>query len=288
MSIENFIEAAKVRYVKGEKTILDDVSFSVRKGEIFGLVGHNGAGKTSLLKIFLGLAVNYSGGFLIDGVPASENKSYTIGSVMDFFRMDESLTARQYLNTVADMFGIEKGTGIDKALETVGLSAANKTPVKRYSLGMKRRLLIARALINKPDIFVLDEPFNGIDPNGLLEMQLILRQFSMDGVTVIVTSHNTDEFGIMKEGQYVETITSEALSRTVKHKFVAKISDPLKFRTDAAALAGKAYHYFPRPDEAAVVFASDSDERMIDSLGGYSWEKIKMDESEIIVWKMSA
>lgn len=278
--------------------ILNKISFTVERGRIFGLVGHNGAGKTSLLRILLGLVKGYSGRIKILSDDDLDEKRKCIGEVMDSLNVDKSLTAAGYLHNVGYMLGMSDRKKQAEILEKVGLSDTGKKKIAHFSLGMKRRLLIAGALVGEPDILVLDEPFNGIDPKGMSEMRLMLGTLSAEGITVLVTSHNIPEliklasvFGVMHKGDFICSLSDAELAAMDVKKTILKTDDP---NTLTAAMA-KA---FPKLSCGAgsngevSVFGELSDAQRSELCGKISGGLIKdiltasMSGEEILLWKM--
>ncbi|MGW5706362.1 ABC transporter ATP-binding protein [Amycolatopsis japonica] len=175
---------------RGSATILSDVGFEARPGRVTGFLGPNGAGKSSTLRILLGLDRPTSGTALIDGVPfaALRDPLRKVGAVLDGSGAHRSRTGRAHLNWVAAAGGIPRGR-VDEVLAEVGLSAAAGKRVRGYSLGMGRRLALAAALLGDPEMLVLDEPVNGLDPEGIRWIRGFLRARAAAGRTVLLSSH---------------------------------------------------------------------------------------------------
>lgn len=293
------IEFDKINFNIGEHKILDDVSFSVNKGTIFGLIGHNGAGKTSLLRILLGLTRGYHGDIRIMGSDRLNEQRAHIGAVMDSLTMDKSLNAAKYIHSVCYMLGVDSAEAERELLAKVGLEDAGKKPVSGFSLGMKRRLLIAGALAGSPAILVLDEPFNGIDPEGMAALRLVMQQLVAEGITVLVTSHNipeliklSDAFGIMHSGRFVQTITASELSVSYYDKMVLRTDNP-------QLLMKKLRESYPQLDCAAnspgeiSVFGALSEDGCdeliyrIPEADITGFHRCRMSEEEILLWRMN-
>lgn len=175
---------------RGNRTILDDVSFHARPGNVTGFLGPNGAGKSSTLRILLGIDRASSGTALIDGrpYPTLDRPVTHVGSLLDGSGAHRSRTARNHLAWVARSNGIPRSR-VDEVLEAVGLSDAARTRVGRFSLGMGQRLGLATALLGKPDVLILDEPVNGLDPEGIRWLRRLLREHADAGGTVLLSSH---------------------------------------------------------------------------------------------------
>lgn len=174
----------------GQTTILSDVSFEARPGRVTAFLGANGAGKSSTLRILLGLDRPTSGTALINGVPYAQlpHPARTIGAMLDGSGAHRSRTAKNHLAWVACAAGIPRQR-IGEVLELVGLTGASGVRVGRYSLGMGQRLGIATALLGRPKALVLDEPVNGLDPEGVRWIRGLLRSHADAGGTVLLSSH---------------------------------------------------------------------------------------------------
>ncbi len=226
--MNNIVETMNLTKKYGSKKALDDVSIHVAQGDIYGLVGRNGAGKTTLMKILCGLAHQTGGDFSIFGKKGSEigeiasRRGMLIESPGYFGEYD----AKTNLRIKCRLVGMPDKEETERLLELVGLESVGKKKVKDYSLGMKQRLGIALALVGHPDIVILDEPINGLDPPGIVEMRdLITRQNRENGTTFIISSHILDElsktatrYGIINEGRLIEECTAEALNDKCESK----------------------------------------------------------------------
>ena len=219
------IELKDIKYTIGTKTIVDIAQLSIEKGCIYGLVGYNGAGKTSLLKILLGLNADYLGDIkLFESNDLSDGRK-KIGSVLDQLTPDFNISAYKYLTNLGELYGGLSETRISDLLNQVGLKDVGKKSIGKYSLGMKKRLLLAQALIGSPKLLILDELFNGIDPEGMNDIRLILQELAEDGVTIFVTSHQipeliklVDHFGVMHDGRIIDDFSSKELENCVMDK----------------------------------------------------------------------
>jgi len=174
----------------GEVTAVDDLSFSLAAGTVTGFLGPNGAGKTTTLRLLLGLAEPTSGTALVFGrrYEQLEQPSRRVGAVLESGDFHPGRSGRDHLRVLAVASDIEPGR-VDDMLDLVGLAAAATRPVKTYSLGMRQRLGLAGALLGDPELLVLDEPANGLDPAGVHWLRTVLRTFADDGGTVLVSSH---------------------------------------------------------------------------------------------------
>ena len=170
-------------------TAVDALDLEVSAGEVFGFLGPNGAGKTTTLRMLLGLARPTAGSACVAGHPPGDPRGLRrIGSVVETPAFYPYLSGRDNLTVLAHYCGARRAA-IDAALEVVGLTSRAKDSFKTYSMGMKQRLGVAAALLKEPDLFILDEPTNGLDPAGMVEMRGLIRDLGRDGRTVLISSH---------------------------------------------------------------------------------------------------
>lgn len=204
----------------GPRTVLDNVSFEARPGRVTAFLGANGAGKSSTLRILLGLDRPNDGRALIDGRPYARliDPIRSVGSMLDGSGAHRSRTARGHLTWVAAAGGISRRR-VAEVLEQVGLSDAARTRVGRFSLGMGQRLGLATALLGDPQALVLDEPVNGLDPDGIRWMRSLLRGHADSGGTVLLSSHLmgevagiADDLVVISRGRVVATGTVDEVT----------------------------------------------------------------------------
>ena len=221
---------------------VDHLDLRVEQGDIYGFIGRNGAGKSTTLKLLCGLAQPTQGEALIFGKPIRDSVARRrVGSLIEQPGLYPDLSGRENLRLYATLLGLDSpARQVDEILETVCLSPKEKKPVKHYSMGMKQRLGLALALLGGPDLLLLDEPINGLDPEGIREMrELLLRLNRERGLTLLISSHILGElskiatrYGIIQQGRMVEQITAGELTQ--------KCTDYLHLQTDqpqkAAAL----------------------------------------------------
>ena len=196
--------------------VVDGVSFSVNKGEIYGLLGRNGAGKTTIMKILLGLANPTSGKVSILGKDMSVNSEKKVlkkvGCIIENPGFYSNLTGTENLEIFAKLRGLDQDS-VKKALELVNLPYKDKKLFSKYSLGMKQRLAIANAIMHNPEILVLDEPINGLDPIGIAEVRELLKKLKESGASILISSHIlselenvADRISIIDFGKMIEEI----------------------------------------------------------------------------------
>jgi ABC-2 type transport system ATP-binding protein len=200
---------------------LNNVNVHVEKGDIYGLIGRNGAGKTTLMRIITGLAFPSSGTFTMFGEDGAKPFSRAkLGAIIEEPVLYNSFTAEDNLKTIAVLRGIDpKSSKIHEMLEFAGLGEFAKRKVKNFSLGMRQRLAIAMVMLHSPELLILDEPVNGLDPAGIVQTREMLKKLNSEtGVTIIISSHLLGElaqlaskFGIIEKGELVQEITAKDL-----------------------------------------------------------------------------
>lgn len=209
-------------YGKGART-LQDIHLEVQKGSIYGFLGPNGSGKTTTLSLLLGLLNNQQGAIEIFGKDVRHHRVDVlrrIGSLVEAPSLYGHLTARENLEVYRAIYGVKRER-IGEVLKIVGLEDAGKKTTKKFSLGMKQRLAIALALLPSPELLVLDEPTNGLDPAGIIELRQLIRQLNQEhGITILVSSHILSEvekmvshLGIIYQGKMLFQGTLQELHR---------------------------------------------------------------------------
>ena len=205
-----------------DKEVIANVNMNVKKGEIYGFLGPNGAGKTTIMKMVVNLVKPSVGEIEIFGEKLN-NESYEtlkrIGSIIEYPVFYDKLTGRENLEIHCEYMGYYDKGDIDKALDLVNLKGIDNKPVKDFSLGMKQRLGIARAIITKPELLILDEPINGLDPLGIKEMRDILKMLNKEyNITILISSHIlgeieqvADTIGIINNGSLVKEVSMESI-----------------------------------------------------------------------------
>ena len=233
---ETVISLKRIKKSYGKHLVLDDVNLDIRKGDIFGLVGRNGAGKTTIFKIILGLSEFESGTLAIgnEGETADEGRKkigFFIGS-----NIFPYMTGRQNIDYYRVLKNVKDKGETDRVLKIVELDQA-KGPAGKYSLGMKQRLGIANALLGNPEIMILDEPTNGLDPQGIADVRHLVQQLNSDyGMTMVISSHILGElqntahrFGIVNNGTVARVITQEDL-KIADNSVRLQVDDAVKAR----------------------------------------------------------
>ena len=219
---------------------LDNVSVTLEKGKIYGLIGKNGAGKTTLMRIVSGLSYATEGTIELFG--ASSAKQYNkqlskIGTLIEYPSLNGRMTAKQNIKLVKIMRGIKDKSVDDELLEMVGLDSVDpKKKVKDFSLGMRQRLGIAIAMLTNPELLILDEPVNGLDPVGVVEIRNLIKKLNQEkNITVLISSHNLPElyqtatdYIIIDKGVIKQTLTLDELEKKCEHYLSITCDDPDK------------------------------------------------------------
>ncbi len=190
------IETNNLTKKYGEKTVVNNVNLKVRKGSVFGFLGKNGAGKSTFINMITGLCIPSSGSFTINVSNSNSQKvpKTKIGVLPDYSSFYDDLTALDHLKYFSRVLKLKLSKNeMVKLLEHVGLKDVENLKVKKYSFGMKKKLGIAQALLNNPDVLFLDEPTSGVDANSILTIHNLIKDISRDGTTIFLTSHNLDE-----------------------------------------------------------------------------------------------
>lgn len=242
----------------GEKRAADSVSLHIKKGDVYGLIGRNGAGKTTILKMICGLSTPTSGSVTFAGKTGAElsGEMKKIGSLIESPGLFPKMSAYQNVKIKCILYGKNDKEYINSLLKQVGLENVGKKPAQSFSLGMKQRLGIALALVGEPEFIVLDEPINGLDPQGIAEMREIIHNLSKErGMTVIVSSHILDElskvadaFGIINDGKLIDEFTSEELEYRCNKYVLLKTGDIEKSRKVLADMGISAYEVLENDD----------------------------------------
>ncbi|MFF2796307.1 ABC transporter ATP-binding protein [Lysinibacillus xylanilyticus] len=223
---------------KGVETV-SNVNMNVKKGEIYGFLGPNGAGKTTIMKMILNLVKPTSGEIKILNQSISTT-SYQylskIGSIIEYPEFYERLTAKENLKLHCEYIGIYEKGAVEEALDIVGLNGVENKKIHEFSLGMKQRLGIARAIVAKPEILILDEPINGLDPIGIKDIrELLLHLKEKLGITILISSHIVSEIesiadtiGILHHGELLKEVRMEDIRKENMEYLEIKIDDAKK------------------------------------------------------------
>ena len=219
-----------------KQSAVDHVSLHIRRGEIYGLIGKNGAGKTTFLKMICGLSTPTSGDISLFGYHGAERRKVIsrIGALIEAPGLYPDMSAYDNLKLKCICVGLHRSGYIDNILNIVGLDNVGKKKVGHFSLGMKQRLGIGMALVGEPDLLVLDEPINGLDPEGIAEVREILLRLNRDkNLTMVISSHILEElskiatnYAIIDRGQLIKELSREELEAACGEHIELKLPCP--------------------------------------------------------------
>ena len=221
------------------KIIVQDISFSINKGEVVGLLGHNGAGKTTIIKLILGLVKITRGNVYINGHDIEKDFVKAIekvGAIVENPDLYMYLSGYDNLKLTANNYKNISKERIKEVIKVVGLENRIKDKVSTYSLGMRQRLGIAEAIINSPKLLILDEPTNGLDVEGIIEIRNLIKALAKNGIAILVSSHNLSEIGnicsriiAIKNGKIVEDNTIDNFTDegklSLEDAFIKKVGE---------------------------------------------------------------
>jgi ABC-2 type transport system ATP-binding protein len=287
----NVVETSGLTKRFGSRVAVQDVDLRVPGGSAFGYLGPNGAGKTTLIRMLLGLTNATSGEMRLLGrpVPAERKEALArVGAIVEEPRFHGHLTGRENLSVIAAAREPEAHARIDGALARVGLVERADDRVKRYSLGMRQRLGVARSLLADPELLILDEPTNGLDPAGIQEFRHMIRGFVAEGRTVLLSSHLLDEVekicdevAIVDRGRVVVQGSIAELAADGKHTILVATSDNEEARRILGehqaiqSLSPENGHFriTLHPDVEVVAAAGDISRRLV--LGGAAIQRFE-------------
>ena len=220
----------------GRHRAVDDVNMHIKKGAIYGFIGRNGAGKTTCLKMISGLSTPSYGEIEMFGYKGKDLQKVRsrVGCLIEAPGLYGNMSAYDNLNIKCKLTGIKKKGYIEELLKTVGLDTVGEKKTKHYSLGMKQRLGIALALVGEPDLLILDEPINGLDPQGIVEGRETIQKLAKErGMTICISSHILEElskiatdYGIIHNGCLVQELTREELMKKCSERIELTLDNP--------------------------------------------------------------
>ena len=252
-----------------ETKAVDGVNIHIKKGSIYGLIGKNGAGKTTIMKMIAGLATPTSGSFEYTGFEGSTKEAFSrIGALIESPAIEPNLTAYDNLKIKCLAYGIGDKQYIKEKLELVGIPNTGKKKAGKFSLGQKQRLGVALALVGDPDFLILDEPINGLDPQGIAEVrEMLIKLNAQKGITILISSHILEElsklatdYAIIDSGRIVEESTNKELKEKCRDKIAIKtpsvsaaipVIDSLGFK-EYSVVNDKTIHVFDKVTEISV------------------------------------
>lgn len=268
---ETILKAANVSKIYGKHKVLDKVSIEIKRGMIYGLIGQNGAGKSTFMRAVMGLITVNGGDIELFGATGSKDLQQArrkMGQSIENPALYPELTARENLRVQAANGGVSERK-IDELLDLMNLSHTGKKKAKNFSLGMRQRLAIASTLITNPEFLILDEPTNGLDPSGIVEMrEIIQRLVTKNGITVLLSSHLLDElsqiathYGILHDGKIIKELSKEELAREARQSIELETIDAQKAVVvleemgiqDYEVMTGTEINIYERLDEVAAI-----------------------------------
>ena len=241
---------------------LKNVNLTIPKGEIYGLVGENGAGKTTLIRLLTGLNFKSEGEIILFGHQDNlQHERSKIGCTIEMPALYKDMTASQNLEVQRIQRGIPNKKCITDTLELIGLSNAGKKRVANFSLGMKQRLALGVALLGEPEFLILDEPVNGLDPTGIIELRELLKKLVKEReVTILISSHILSElhqlatcYGFLHKGELLKQISTEELNEECKRHICLR-TDNIQKTTLLLEQKGKINNYSVYPDNSIRIY----------------------------------
>ncbi|MBQ7915747.1 MAG: ABC transporter ATP-binding protein [Firmicutes bacterium] len=220
----------------GKTIAVNDVTFQVKEGEVYGLLGPNGAGKTTVIKSIVGHLRPSSGSITISSYDLQKEFADAIdfvGAVVEYPMHYEYMSGYQNLKLTANMYPEVTKARIEEVIELVGLQGRIDEPVRKYSLGMRQRLALAQSILNYPQLLILDEPMNGLDPLGMRDLRNLLRSLAANGMSILVSSHILEEMelmcdriGIMSHGYMIAERNMDEIHHAQTPVYLVRVNDP--------------------------------------------------------------
>ena len=239
--MEYILETENINKKYGQFNALNNLNMHIPKGAIYGLIGKNGAGKTTLIRIICGLQKVTSGKYTIYGISDNSRKIVEarkrLGGIVETPSICLDMTAEDNLKEQYKIIGLPSYDNLEEILKLVKLNDTGKKTAKHFSLGMKQRLGLAIALVGNPDLLILDEPINGLDPEGIIEIrELILRLNKEKGITFLISSHYLDElskiatfYGIIDKGRIIKEIDKNELEQNFRKRTQTNLKECVKY-----------------------------------------------------------
>ncbi|MCI9143347.1 MAG: ABC transporter ATP-binding protein [Lachnospiraceae bacterium] len=227
------VETVALTKIYKGKAAVNHLDLKVREGAIYGFIGRNGAGKSTTLKMLCGLVKPAEGEIRLFGKPVQDPfVARRIGCLIESAGLYPKMTARQNMIMKARCMGLSDEKSVDRILERTGLSDTGNKPTKLFSMGMKQRLGVALALLGNPDLLILDEPINGLDPEGVREIRQLILSLNEEGKTFLISSHILGElskisthYGIIKDGNLVDQISRQELGKNCADYYQIEVDD---------------------------------------------------------------
>lgn len=236
---DTILEVKQLTKRYGKQLALNNFELSVNKGDIVGVAGRNGAGKTSFFRIITGLTPDYSGSLSLFGSldeKGTQDNRHFVGTIIEAPAFFPDLTAKQNLEFYRIQRNVKDKARVQEMLELVDLADTHRKKFKEFSLGMKQRLAIALALLHRPQLLIFDEPTNGLDPTGIIQVrQLLIKLAKEEELTILVSSHILSElehlatrFVVLEQGNKIDEFTKEELQEKIQSFYEVKVDKPLQ------------------------------------------------------------
>ncbi|MEG2246390.1 MAG: ATP-binding cassette domain-containing protein [Peptostreptococcaceae bacterium] len=278
--MKEIIKTYKLSKTYGKDTVLSDINISIKQGDIYGLVGNNGAGKTSLLKILTGQSEATSGSFSLFSKSSNKDLSRVrrrTGVIIEAPSFYSNLTVEQNMEYYRIQRGIPGKDKIDKILKEVNLFDAKKKKFNDLSLGMKQKLGLALAMMTEPELLILDEPINGLDPYGIIEIRNLLLKLNKEkNITILISSHILTElsniatrYGFLNKGILVEEISADEINKKCKSFLEVKVRNVNKLATLLEEKLGYK-DYKVLPGEVIQIFDYNREPEKVSELAVYN------------------
>ena len=279
--MEHILKLEQLSKIYGKTKVVDRFSLTMEKGHIYGLIGPNGAGKTTIMKMIAGLSKPDEGTIELFGDGKNlEDKRSRMSFMLEAPYLDGSMTAAQNMEYIRYVRGVASRERIREILELTGLGDTGKKAVRQFSLGMRQRLGIAMALLPGPEIMILDEPVNGLDPEGIVDVRNILRKLcEEERITIVISSHLLSElaelctdFAIINQGKLVDSFSAEELEKKCKTFITIQTNDIQKTVTvlekqlqikDYKVVQNDEIHLFERLEELETISKTITDSGLI-------------------------
>lgn len=227
------LETTGLTKTYSRKNVVNNLDMKIRKGDIYGFIGKNGAGKTTTIKMITGMISPSAGSIKLFGKEKLSDSRKKIGCIIENPAFYPYMSAHDNIEAQRLLKGVKDKSVTNELLEIVGLKDVGKKKLKNFSLGMKQRLAIALALVGDPEILLLDEPINGLDPSGIKEIrELVLKLSKEAGITILISSHILSEltkissaYGVIKDGNLIAQFTKEELGQKVRPNLKIRVND---------------------------------------------------------------
>ncbi len=230
--MESILKTTNIVKKYGNRTVLKNINMNINKGDIYGFIGKNGAGKTTFMRVVLSLTPKDSGDVIYYDNKSINDIGLKVGSLIESPGLYKNASAYENMKRFSILYGADESK-INEILNMVGLDNTGKRKAKDFSLGMRQRLGIAIALLGEPELLILDEPINGLDPEGIKEIRDVIVKLNKEkNITFLISSHLLDElskivtkYGIINNGELIEEISAKELNEKCKNRLIIEVND---------------------------------------------------------------